>query len=700
MKILLFILLALTPFGPALGAASAWAEKDQVSVRLVSAVETTGSAKTAPLGLHFKLKPGWKVYWRSPGDAGLPPRISWTGSHNVASAKIHWPAPLRFSVLGLETLGYKKEVVLPLDVALRKTGAVEIKLRLDYLVCAEICIPYNSKLALDLPAGPEKASPLANLVARYRAQVPMRDNRHGITFEGAEFRRLDKGLEIVLAIRGKEPFVAPDVFMEGPDGSYFERPKVTLSSDKRRAWLRVKAGGVKTEAFEKAGLVATLVDRERSLETKVAVDFNAVLPEVPTLSKQDPAVDSTFLSILLLAVLGGFILNFMPCVLPVLSIKLLGAIGKSGQDKATVRAGFLASAAGIVFSFLLLAGFLIALKAGGMVVGWGIQFQQPVFLAFLAVVLSLFAYNLFGLYEITMPRWVGGVVAGQGPEKNLVGHFMTGALATLVATPCSAPFLGTAVGFALSRGWLEIVAVFAALGVGLSIPYLLVAAFPALAAKLPRPGAWMNWVRKIMGAALAVTVLWLLYVVANVIGDDGALVLLAFVLIMGAVLGLRRIPSSGLGRQAVKIVIALSLAAVIFPATWERAPAGSGQYKGAWQAFDQAEIKRLVADGKTVFVDVTADWCVTCKVNKKLVFDVGDVGRKLRSGDVVAMRADWTRPSDKISAYLAEFGRYGIPFNAVYGPLAPDGIVLPELLTPGLVLEAFGKATDKAVVAR
>ncbi|MDA0656790.1 MAG: thioredoxin family protein, partial [Proteobacteria bacterium] len=628
-------------------------------------------------------------------------------SHNVASDKIHWPAPLRFSVLGLETLGYKKEVVLPLDVALRENGAAEIKLRLDYLVCAEICIPYNSNLALDLPAGPEEASSLANLVARYRAQVPMRDNRHGISFEGAEFRRMERGVEIVLAIRGKEPFVAPDVFMEGPDGSYFGRPKVTLSSDKRRAWLRVKAGGVKAEAFEKAGLIATLVDRDRSLEAKVAVDFKAALPDAPTISaspNQGHVAESTLLSILLLAVLGGLILNIMPCVLPVLSIKLLGAIGKSGQDRATVRAGFLASAAGIVFSFLLLAGFLIALKAGGMVVGWGIQFQQPVFLAFLTVVLSLFAYNLFGLYEITMPRWVGNLVAGQGPEKNLVGHFMTGALATLVATPCSAPFLGTAVGFALSRGWLEIVAVFAALGVGLAVPYLLVAAFPSLAAKLPRPGAWMIWVRKIMGAALAITVLWLLYVVASVIGHDGALVLLAFVLIMGAALGLRRIPSSGVGRQAVKIVIALSLAAVIFPATWERAPADSRQYKGAWQAFDQAEIKRLVADGKTVFVDVTADWCVTCQVNKKLVLDVGEVGKKLRSGNVVAMRADWTRPSDKISAYLAGFGRYGIPFNAVYGPLAPDGIALPELLTSGLVLEAFArasdKATDRAVMAR
>jgi len=699
LKKLALILLLLTPFEQAFAAASSWSVKDQVSVRLLSAVDAVGDNKTVPMGLHFKLKPGWKIYWRSPGDAGLPPRISWKNSKNVDSARIEWPAPLRFSVLGLETLGYKKEVVLPLKVALREKGAAALNLKLDYLVCEEVCIPYSSNLSLALPGGAERPSSVANLLAQYRATVPMRDDRHGISLTGATFQKIKKGIQVTLVADAKAPFVAPDVFMEGPDGSYFDRPKVTLSDDKKRAWLTVKAGGTKPSTFEKSGLVVTLVDEKRSLEASVPVDFASTAPAPPNV---DAGPDRSFLTILLLAVLGGFILNVMPCVLPVLSIKLLGVIGESGKDRATIRAGFLASAAGIVFSFLLLAGFLIILKSGGMAVGWGIQFQQPVFLSFLAVVLALFAYNLFGMFEIAMPAWVGNLIAGSGPEQNMASHFMTGALATLVATPCSAPFLGTAVGFALSRGWLDIVAVFTALGLGLAIPYLAVAAFPVLAQKLPRPGRWMNWVRMAMGGALALTVLWLLYVMVNVIGQEGALVLAAFLLTMGAVLWLRRVPASKLGRHASKVLVVLSVAAIVFPATWERPPvqAGDQAFKSVWQNFDQAEIRKLVSEGKTVLVDVTADWCVTCQVNKRLVLHVGDVGEKIKSREIIAMRADWTRPSDKISAYLASFGRYGIPFNAVYGPQAPNGIALPELLTTGLVLDAFEEATGKAVVTK
>ena len=345
---------------------------------------------------------------------------------------------------------------------------------------------------------------------------------------------------------------------------------------------------------------------------------------------------------------------------------------------------------------------MIVLKLGGTAIGWGIQFQQPVFLSFLAVILAFFAYNLFGIFEITVPAWAGNLIAGSGSEQNLVSHFMTGALATLVATPCSAPFLGTAVGFALSRGWLDIIAVFSALGVGLAIPYLAVAAFPMLAQKLPRPGRWMNWVRMAMGGALALTVLWLLYVMANVIGQGGAAVLSAFLLLIGAVLWIRRMPASKLGSHASKALIVLGVVAITFPATWERSPlqARGQAFSSVWQNFDRAKIRKLVAEGKTVLVDVTADWCVTCQVNKRLVLHVGDVGEKIKSRKIIAMRADWTRPSDMIPKYLARFGRYGIPFNVVYGPQAPNGIALPELLTSGLVLGAFERASGKTLVSK
>jgi len=348
------------------------------------------------------------------------------------------------------------------------------------------------------------------------------------------------------------------------------------------------------------------------------------------------------------ALLGGLILNLMPCVLPVLSIKILGALSHGGAERGHVRAAFLASAGGIVVSFLALAGAAVAVKSAGAAVGWGIQFQQPVFLAVMIALLLLFATNLWGLFEIRLPSALMSVGASGAAHHTLLGHFLSGAFATLLATPCSAPFLGTAVGFALARGPAEITAIFAALGLGMALPYLAVAAWPGLATRLPKPGAWMLTVKKAMGAALAATALWLASILATQTGFLGA-----------------------------------------------ATEAAAGKADIAWAAFDEAAIARNVAEGKVVFVDVTADWCITCKVNKAAVVERGAVAQLLSSGSVVAMRADWTKPDDAIARYLAGFDRYGIPFNAVYGPGAPQGVALSELLTEAEVLAALEKAAKR-----
>jgi suppressor for copper-sensitivity B len=380
-----------------------------------------------------------------------------------------------------------------------------------------------------------------------------------------------------------------------------------------------------------------------------------------------------------------------------------------------VRASFLASAAGIVASFLVLAGAAVALKALGLTVGWGIQFQQPLFLTAMAVVVSLFACNLFGFFEILLPRWAQGLPGlGQGPrgpataggaaEPSLIGHFLTGAFATLLATPCSAPFLGTAVGFALSRGAAEITLIFAVLGLGLAAPYLAVAAFPALATRLPRPGPWMVILRRILGLALAATALWLLSVLATQVGLASALGVGGLLAALGAVLWLGH--ARRMGRlPAPAVAAALALAAFVLPAVLPVPDANAVAQQGdavagdpAWAAMDLGLIPALVAEGKVVFVDVSADWCLTCQVNKKLVLDRGEVLARLGSGEVVAMRGDWTLPNEEISRYLEGFGRYGIPFNAVYGPGLPDGLALPEILTTGTVIEALDRAVGERAV--
>ena len=426
------------------------------------------------------------------------------------------------------------------------------------------------------------------------------------------------------------------------------------------------------------------------METTVPLRFG---DPVASATQAENQMQMSLWRILLYAILGGLILNLMPCVLPVLSIKLLSVVSYGGREAAGVRFGFLATAAGIVSSMLVIALALLAVKAAGMSVGWGIQFQQPLFLVFMALVVTLFAYNLFGLFEIRLPQRLSDLSLRAGDHPTAGGHFLTGAFATLLATPCSAPFVGTAVGFALSRDAVEILSVFAALGVGLALPYFAVAAFPKLATALPRPGKWMVVLRQILGLALTVTAVWLLTVVAVQIGAEGAYILAAMLVLVGVVLLIRRLPQSRLGRHAGKMVLVLSVAVLVLPIV--RMPDTVGPavaHSGKWRTFDRAELNRLVAAGKTVFVDVTADWCITCQVNKKIVLDAEPVAGWLSSGNVVAMRADWTRPNKDIANYLASFGRYGIPFNAVYGPDAPNGIALPELLTSNTVIEAAQKS--------
>jgi len=327
-------------------------------------------------------------------------------------------------------------------------------------------------------------------------------------------------------------------------------------------------------------------------------------------------------------------------------LKLAGLADHAGAGRRQIRASFLATAAGILVAFMLLAAALIGLKLSGAAIGWGIQFQQPLFLAFMLVVCLGFAANLFGWFEISMPRFAGTAALGLDHRDRhpLVKSFLIGMLATLLATPCSAPFVGTAVGFALSRGSHEILAIFAALGLGLALPYLLVAAIPALAAWLPKPGRWMIWLKRGLALALIGSALWL-----------------------GSVLAVR------LGWLTDSAVAATESSL-------------------AWEDFDEARIAALVRDRKVVFVDVTAAWCVTCQANKHLVIDRAPVTDRLQQAGIVRMQADWTKPNDVIARYLAAHGRYGIPFNIVYGPASATGIILPELLSSSAVLTAIDRA--------
>ncbi len=677
--------------------ASSWSRNDHAAVRLVSAVAATGTAERLRLGLQFQLAPGWKIYWRSPGDAGFPPRIDWSGSDNLARADIRWPAPVRFELFGLETFGYGGEIVLPIDVTLQRPGEpLRLDARVDYLVCEKICIPYQADLALVLPAGPARPGAFAHLIDRFNARVPGDGTAVGLAIERVDW--LD-GAEpqLIVAARSVEPFTSPDVLVEAPGPWSFGRPVPALRDGGRAVELRVPVRLEATDGMRDLvgrSVTLTLIDGGRAAERTLGV------------GRRTAPAATGFLGILALAVLGGLILNVMPCVMPVLSLKLLNVVAHAGAAQAAIRRNFVASAAGIVASFLVLAAALAGLKTAGLAVGWGIQFQQPLFLVFLIVLLAVFAANLWGWFEIRVPGALANVAARaggtRGAQDDVVGSFLTGALATLLATPCSAPFLGTAIGFALAAGPAEIFAVFAAVGAGLALPYLAVALVPRLARLLPRPGAWMVVLRRLLGVALLGTAVWLLSILVVQIGTRATLALASVVVLLLAFLWVVR--EAGESRRWLRPLGLVALGAVAFAtplALRAHSVPPSAAAEPGWRGFDRGEIDRLVADGRVVFVDVTADWCITCQANKTLVLSRGEVARRLAGEGpegtrVVAMRADWTLPDPRIADYLASFGRYGIPFNVVYGPGAPAGIVLPELLSSDVVLAALDRAAGRA----
>ncbi len=689
-------LFAVLPAEGALAAASAWSRTDHSAVRLISAVSGVGQAESLRLGLQFRMRPKWKIYWRSPGDAGYAPVSDWKGSKNVASATTSWPVPERYTIFGLNTFVYMNEVVLPIELKLREPGKpAHLSAAVSYLVCDQICVPYQARLSLGLPAGPANPTRFTNLIDRHLARVPREGPAQGLSIQ--QVRLIGAKTQPVLEVlaRSDFPFTAPDLFVEGPRRLQFGVPAVELSGNGETALFSVPVGVSGEAAFPPKApqLTLTLVDGARAMEQAVTA--------VPGMQEMAPF--APLLGILALALLGGLILNLMPCVLPVLSIKLLGVIGHGGGERRRVRLGFLSSAAGILFSFLVLATAAVAVRGAGVSVGWGVQFQQPAFLVAMSLIVTLFACNLWGLFDIRLPGWAVNWAARGGEGQGLGGSFATGAFATLLATPCSAPFLGTAIGFAFARGAVEIFAVFAALGIGLALPYLLVAALPGLATRLPRPGRWMAILRKVLGLALAATALWLISVLAAQSGVRVAvavgILLLALVIVFWGrhLVGARMVKAARvLGPAAIVVLASLAFLAppLLVPAS--EPPPRAAAMDSVWRPFDKVAILNHVGAGKIVFVHVTAEWCVTCQVNKALVLDRGEVAKRLSGDAVVAMWADWTRPNGEIAGYLASFGRYGIPFDAVYGPGAPSGLVLSELLTADQVLAALARAAGGA----
>ena len=662
-------------------------------VRLVSAVSAMGNLQELPLGLEFRLAPGWKIYWRTPGEAGLPPTLDLQMANGAPlQSQIEWPVPKRFNAFGFDNFGYADAVILPVAVRGYDRGAaLQIRGQIEALVCSDICVPLAGALRLDLADGPAEPSSMAMVIAQFAAKVPRINALSPIKIATA----WQSGSQLKIGFAATSQPVT-EVFVEGPAGIAFKQPVfanniavIDVEGD-----LKTPLAGQTVDLTVIAGDDFTTQSIIVAKDAPLAGSFAAGKP-MPT----DAGAMAQFWTVIGFAFLGGLILNLMPCVLPVLAIKLAAIIEASGQSRGFVRLRFGAGAMGILSSFAILAAGLAALRLAGGQIGWGIQFQSPVFLAIMLLVLGLFTMNMLDRFFLPTPTFLQASFRGDGQNTNgqntnqqarpaiLFGDFMAGMLATLLATPCSAPFVGSAVTVALTGDMAQLFAVFMAMGAGLAAPWGLVVLFPALVGFLPRPGHWMVWLKRGLAGLLIATMIWLGWLLQTIQGGPAALLLLGLI---GFVL------LAILCRQKIGILLAVAglFAGLAFlPAPAIVAPQANGL---VWQVWSNDASAAARAEGKLVFVDVTADWCITCKANKALVLETAPIAPMLAAlvddGKLVMLKADWTRPDPRIAAFLASHDRFGIPFNIIYGPKAPEGVLLGELLRADMVENALIKA--------
>ncbi len=663
------------------GTAFAQAEirNEAVSLRLLSAVTATGQLKSLPLGLQAELQEGWKIYWRSPGDAGLPPELSIKEGQNKTrnaplSLDMRFPVPERFSLLGLDSYGYSDEVIFPVFVSGHKPGMpVDLTFFVDALVCSDICVPVAGELDIFLPAGSAEASLHARDIARFSAFVPGPLSGPDIQLENLYLEQDQSALFVDLQLNALQ---LSDIFVETEiNGLGFAAPERISDSQ----WKIAVSGTADIALLEGKKATLTVKAGDQFIEKQLQI-----LPYPAERQKIAERYDSLFL-ILLTAFAGGLILNIMPCVLPVLSLKLASVIQLGGQSQQLVRTRLLVGAAGIITSFLILGGGLVLMKWSGARLGWGIQFQNQWFLVFMITMMSVFTLSLLDIFKLPVPHF-----ATKLHTHGLAGDFASGFMATILATPCSAPLVGTAVSFALAAPSSQLMLVMMFMGLGLASPWLLVALFPQMISVLPAPGRWLKAVRPILSIGLFATLIWLCWLLAGASGQAAMFSLILSLILSAAMLW--RLPS----QWALKAAIIVWIAGIAsFNGLAEKPgplPVGKAYQDGpVWQGWTKEKLEILRQQRQPVFVDVTADWCITCQVNKALVLNDTEIITALKDAKIVLLQADWTHPNREIDAYLASFGRFGIPFNLLYLPDEDNPVIFDELLSKEKILKALDK---------
>jgi thiol:disulfide interchange protein len=654
--------------------------KELVKAMLISDVSAIQAGQKFRVGVLYNIEPGWHIYWKYSGDSGIPTKIEW---HLPPGFKVHdlqWPLPMRDKEPGdLEVFDYTSEILLFATVEAPDAlppGLITIEAKTNWLVCQSLCVPGNAQLKLDIGSGSSSASKEAQIFDKYSAQVP-KPLAKGTQ---AQFHRSGKNLEI--NVSGVPNGEAIDFYPVPPSDAEFGHvtkngSKLLLSIESEPKPINqidgvlVVGSGNKREGYEVSS--AAITSTTRNVPGSAA--FGAILQALG------------------FALIGGLILNVMPCVLPVISLKIFGFVSEAGERPQKAFWLSMVFALGILVCFAVLAFVVILVRATGAQVGWGFQFQDDRFIVAISCLVFAFALNLFGVYELSVSARATQGLANLASGQGYGSAFFQGVFATVLATPCTAPFLGTASAFAFAQPSSITFLVFMFVGLGMALPYLVLAIRPQWLRFLPRPGDWMVRFRQFMGFLLIGTLLWLVWVLGQMKGVDAIVQLSAALLLISILAWIKGSFWTPLSSTRSRILAAAAMCVAVLIA--------AGVYSFVtrpsqlvWQQFSKDSLQRALASGRPVFVDFTADWCLTCKTNERFAIDTAQVRKAFSKQNTILLRADWTKGDPEITEILKSHGRAGVPMYLVYprGGKEDQPTLLPELITSQTVLDALDKS--------
>ena len=673
-----------------------------VEATLIADTTTVVPGQPFTAGLHLKMAPGWHTYWQFPGDAGIPTEIKWSLPPGWKAGAIQWPVPLKLQEPGdIQIYGYHDDVLLM--VPLTPPGkiaenSVKLSATANWLVCEKICIPGSAPLQLELLVGTQATPANIELFAKARERLPR--VLPPAAAEMLHWNRDPNSLRLTIADKSLAQAGPVDFFPLPEASTLIGHPQREPTDDGSLAFvIPIESADQNVRSLD--GVIVA-GDRAFSLETIPGTKAGA--PVVAARS-----APNGLLKLLLFGFIGGFILNLMPCVLPVISLKIFGFIQHAGDSRARILGNGLAFAAGIFGWFIGLALLLIGLKAAGHEIAWALQFTNPYFVIAMSAVVLVFALNLFGVFEITLPAGATSGLLGWTAREGYAGSFFQGVFATVLATPCTAPYLGTALGFAFTQSAAIILLMFAAIALGMSTPYLILSAQPAWLRFVPRPGVWMVRVKQFMGFLLLATLLFLLWVLGVERGLEATIWASAFLLVLSLacwIYGSFLTVATALTRRLLVLLLIVGLVLgsgfyFLGEKVAETRLTKSAAPTGDWVAFSPERLQAELDHGRSVFIDFTAAWCITCKFNETSVLESAAVKDAFQRYGIVKMKADWTNADPVITKTLKQFGRVGVPLYVLYPAGQPNQpIVLPELLTQALVLDRLQSAVPKVAATK